>query len=216
MDISQRARFIVMVLLMSLFRLFLFPATSLAATGWMKYFRKDALLNQYHRAYTVEGKRLWMGTYGDGVVIYDGRETKTLTTKNSNSSPEKRDGLISDHITCLAIDQRNSRVWIGTNAGLSSCDLDGKNWQRFDDTNGLPNVIVRDVAIDNAGRIWVATPSGVAAYDGANWQRYDATKGLHEDNTQCLQVQEDGVWVATVGGSISRFDGDRWTTYLKY
>lgn len=216
MDLTQRFRVIVWFIVISLLRLFLFPATSLAATGWMKFFRKDTLLNQYRRAYATEGPRLWMGTYGDGVVIYDGANTRTLTTKNTVSKPGKYDGLISDMVTCLTIDSRNGRAWIGTIAGLSSCDLAGRDWQRFDDTNGLPNAQIRDVAVDETGRVWVATPSGVACYDGNAWSRFDTSKGLHEDNVQSLNVQDGGIWVATVGGSIARFDGSRFKTYLHY
>ena len=166
----QNKRCMLMLVIISLLGLFFFPSRGCAATNWMKYFRKDTLLNTYMRAYAVQGDRLWVGTWGDGVVVYTGNDTKNYNSKNTRSVPELSDGLISDCITTLAVDERGGRVWIGTNDGLSSCNLEAADWKRYTSKDGLPNDVIRDVAIDDKGLVWVGTPSGVSSFDGESWK----------------------------------------------
>jgi ligand-binding sensor domain-containing protein len=196
--------------------MFFFPKKGYAETNWLKYFRKDALLNKYMRTYAVHGDNLWVGTYGDGLVIYDGKKTKNFNNKTTRTSPSRDDGLVSDYITCITIDEKAGRVWLGTNAGVSSCDLDCKNWKRFSSKNGLPNDVIRDLAIGPKGNLWVGTPSGVTKFDGENWKTYDETNGLKQNSVHSIKVKSDSIWVGTVGGTVSRFKNDTWKTFITY
>ncbi|HEY9070382.1 MAG TPA: two-component regulator propeller domain-containing protein [Candidatus Ozemobacteraceae bacterium] len=211
---NDTRRIPLLFVLTGLIALFAPPIPADAATNWMKYFRKDTLLNTYMRAYAVQGDRLWVGTWGDGLVVYDGANTKNFNMKNTKSAPEQSDGLISDCITTLAVDERGGRVWIGTNEGLSSCNLEGAEWKRFTAKNGLPNDVIRDVAVDEKGLVWVGTPSGVASFDGDAWKIYDSTSGMFENSVQSLTVTGDTLWVATVGGSICRFKDGEWKVFM--
>ena len=210
------SRWIVFLVLMSLISLFFFPSTSYAATTWMKYFRKDALLNPYMRAYAVRGEQLWVGTYGDGVVLYDGSNTKNFNAKNTISKPELKDGLVNDSVTCLTVDEKGGRLWVGTVEGLSSCNFDGAEWKRFTTSDGLPNNMIRDLAVDDRGHLWVGTPSGVAEYDGEAWKVHNASNGLPEEGVQSLTIEGNAVWVATVGGTVLRYNGDSWKAFMHY
>ncbi|MBF0499189.1 MAG: hypothetical protein HQM09_03610 [Candidatus Riflebacteria bacterium] len=214
MEKTSNSRWLLFLVLLSLISFVFFPTTSYAATSWLKYFRKDTLLNTYMRAYAVHGDQLWVGTYGDGVVIYDGSSTKNVNSKNTITKPEKHDGLISDLVNCLTIDERAGRVWIGTNEGLSSCNLEGTDWKRFTTSEGLPNDVVRDLAIDEKGSLWLGTPSGVACFDGEAWKTYTTANGLYEDSVQALTVENGAVWVATIGGAVCRYSGDTWKTFI--
>lgn len=210
------SRWVVLAVLISLFSFLFFPEASYANSKWMKYFRKDTLLNTYMRTYCVDGDRLWVGTYGDGIVIYDSRSTLNYNSKSTRTSPERDDGLVSDYVTSMAIDKKNGRVWIGTNAGLASCDLEGQEWQRFTTKEGLPNDVIRDVTIDNSGRLWAGTPSGVAMFDGDTWKIFNEENGLHQNSVHSITVEGDVVWVGTVGGSISQFKDGRWRLFLRH
>ncbi|OQA05470.1 MAG: Two component regulator propeller [bacterium ADurb.Bin374] len=209
---NKRCMLIFVVL--GLLGLFFFPDTGYAATNWMKYFRKDTLLNTYMRAYAVQGDRLWVGTWGDGIVVYDGAGTKNYNSKSTRSTPELNDGLLSDCVTTLTVDERAGRVWIGTNEGLASCNLECGDWKRYTSKDGLPNDVIRDVAVDAKGVVWVGTPSGVASFDGESWKKHDSTSGLHEDSIHSMTVTGDTVWVATVGGSVCRFRDGEWKVFM--
>lgn len=204
------SRWIVLLVILSLISLFFFPSTSYADASWMKYFRKDSLLNTYMRAYAVDGERLWVGTWGDGVVVYTGKDTIAYNNRNTRTSPTDNDGLVSDMVTSLAIDCKNRRAWIGTNEGVASCNLEGTDWKRFSSSDGLPNDVIRDIAADEKGNVWVGTPSGVAMFDGQTWKKFDSSSGLYSDSVHSITVKGDSVWVATVDGSVNRFDGSTW------
>jgi streptogramin lyase len=207
-------RWLWLLVLMSLISLFFFPATSHAGTTWMKFFRKDTLLNTYMRAYSVVGDRLWVGTYGDGIVIYNGKSTVNHNMKNTVSRPGAQDGLVSDLITCITVDEKGNRVWIGTNQGLSSCDLNGEAWKSFSDRDGLPNNVIRDIDIDETGRVWIATPSGVCRFDGEKWDVFTSRHGLSDENIQSLKIAGGTVWAASTAGTVSRFSGEEWQAVL--
>ncbi|GAB4280676.1 MAG: hypothetical protein Kow0029_25390 [Candidatus Rifleibacteriota bacterium] len=213
---NTNSRWIFIFVLISLISMFFFPQKSYADSNWMKYFRKDSLLNTYKRSYAVLDDTLWIGTYGDGLEIHDGKKVTNFTNKNTRTAPQLNDGLVSDYITCLTIDEKNGRVWLGTNEGLSSCNLEGKEWQRFQVKDGLPNNVIRDLVIDKQGNLWVGTPSGVAVYDGENWKVYDEKNGLPQGSVHSLKVKGDSVWVGTVGGAVSRFKDGEWKTILTF
>jgi len=213
---KRRSRWFLLFVILSLISLFFFPSTSYASSNWLKFFRKDTLLNTYMRAYAVSGETLFVGTYGDGLVVYTGDRTRNVNTKNSCSSPGANDGLVSDSITTLCLDERNNRLWIGTLEGLCSCSLDATDWKRFSTKDGIPSETIRDVAVDSNGLVWVGTPSGVATYDGSSWKVYDDSTGLYENSVHSITVQGDSVWVASVGGAISRFKDGSWKLFMRY
>ncbi len=212
---NGHSRWFLLFVILSLISIFFYPSTSYAAQSWMKYFRKDTLLNTYMRAYAVSGDLLYVGTYGDGLVIYSGDNTRNVNSKNSMSAPNARDGLVCDNITSMCLDERNNRLWIGTIEGLSSCSLDATDWKTYTTRDGLPNDVIRDIAIDANGLVWVGTPSGVAVYDGLGWKTYDSTSGLYENSVHSITVQGDAVWVASVGGAVSRFKDGSWKLFLR-
>lgn len=58
----------------------------------------------------------WLGT-NEGLFLLNSDGTQLLTTLNSNNSP-----LLSDKIESIAIDEKKGRVYVGTEAGLTSFD----------------------------------------------------------------------------------------------
>ncbi|MFZ2960370.1 MAG: two-component regulator propeller domain-containing protein [Candidatus Ozemobacteraceae bacterium] len=214
MESRSHSRWLLFLFLLSLISLFFFPTTSYAATSWLKYSQKDSLLNPYMRAYAVHGDQLWVGTHGDGIVVYDGGNTKNFNSRNTITQADKKDGLLCDLVTCLTIDDHAGRVWVGTYEGLASCNLDGADWKRFTTKDGLPNDVVRDLAIDDKGSVWVGTPSGVACFDGETWKTFTSSNGLYEDSVRALTIENGAIWVATAGGAVCRFNGETWKTFL--
>jgi len=210
---QTNSRWLFIFILMSLFSILLFPEKAHADSNWLKYFRKDSLLNTYKRSYAVLDDTLWIGTYGDGVTVNDGKKKLAYTNRNTRTSPQIDDGLISDYITCISIDEKSGRIWLGTNAGLSSCDLEGREWVRYTEKNGLPNLVIRDLAIDAAGNLWVGTPSGLAVYDGETWKAITEIKGIEQNSVHSIKVKGDSVWIGTVGGTVSRYKDGKWQTF---
>ena len=77
-------------------------------------------------------------------------------------------------------------------------------------TKGYANGVIRDLAADTSGNVWVATWTGLSRFDGWQWTTFWR-------DSQIYSVAVDGqgqVWVGSYQpGDIIRFDGQRWTRY---
>lgn len=97
--------------------------------------------------------RIWVGTSSGGVHVFDGNTWETIVKEKS--PPNTWDG---QNINDLAIDHRGW-VWIGTEEGLSV--FDGETWTTYNtDNSGLADDWVKNLGIDQYGRVWVASTSG--------------------------------------------------------
>lgn len=96
-------------------------------------------------------RRVWitLQSYtGNKVAMYDLDSTK-WTLYN--------DGLPEIPVNCLAFDEINKTMYVGTNLGVYYREYHKTDWQAFNNGN-LPNVEVIDLGINNTtGTIWAAT-----------------------------------------------------------
>lgn len=94
--------------------------------------------------------KIWAGTWGGGLSIYDGKKWTNFSTA---------DGLPGNHVFMLNQDQQG-RMWIGTNAGLSLW-RDGR-FVTLTRSDGLFGDDVFSMAVADDGSIWVGSFGGVA------------------------------------------------------
>lgn len=212
---KNQTRWLYFLGLISLVSVSLYSPEAHADSDWLKFVKKDSLLNTYKTCYAVQEDLLWQGTYGDGVIVKDGKTERVISNKNTRSTPPIDDGLVSDYITSITIDENHGRVWIGTNEGLSSCNMEGQEWSRYSEKNVLPNNVIRCLTMDNSGNLWVGTPSGVVMYDGETWKKFDESNGLAQNSVHSIKAKGNSVWVGTVGGTINRYKDGQWMTFAK-
>ena len=75
---------------------------------------------------------------------------------------DESDGLCDGRVTKIAIDKDGVK-WFGTWGG-QVCRFDDENWETFEvDPHSSPSWVI-DMALDTAGRVWVATVSGNVFY----------------------------------------------------
>lgn len=92
--------------------------------------------------------------------------------------------------------------------------FDGKSFQNFTTTNGLPGNDVLAFHSDLDGKVWIGTDHGVSCYDG---ERFVATYRRHQDQMPHNFVQaihrdrRNLPWFGTPAGA-TRFDGRVWST----
>ena len=70
--------------------------------------------------------------------------------------------------------------------------------------------------MDNAGNLWVGTPSGIAFYNGESWKVINESNGLLQSSIHSIKVKDNVVWVGTVGGSVSRYKDGQWQTVVGF
>jgi signal transduction histidine kinase/ligand-binding sensor domain-containing protein/CheY-like chemotaxis protein/AraC-like DNA-binding protein len=125
---------------------------------------KHFLPGQVIFALCLSGDKLWVGTEGDGLLVYDIRK-RTFQYFN------EKNRLANN--TVYAIQQAEDQsVWVSTNKGLSNIDLDKNTVKNFDQSNGL-----------QAGQFNV----GSVIYDKQNGAMYfGGTEGLNIFNTEAV------------------------------
>lgn len=162
---------------------------------------------------------VWIGTYGDGIVKFDGKETWDIY--KSTNSP-----LIDDLIRSIAIDKEGNK-WIGTLFGGVAKFNGDATWTVYTDFNSqLPSNAVYPINFDAKGNVWLGTEGGLAMLTpDEKWTVYtEENSGLPDNKVYSMRIDKSGiVWVGTTVGGLARLDpsiqGDSinpWTVYNTY
>lgn len=86
---------------------------------------------------------------------------------------------------------------------------------QYTEIDGLPSSVVKDVAQDKTGQIWVATRSGISVYNGATWRSFNVNNGLPVSNIHTVKADSLGaVWLFSYSAesNIWKYDGSQWTS----
>ena len=154
--------------------------------------------------------RIWIGTWGGGLALRDGKKWKIFTVD---------DGLMSNNVTSFTEDKQ-SRIWIATDEGLNV--FDGTKFKEA----GLMGKSLLNIICDSKGNVWAGcwrmttTGGGLFKYDGHKWQSFTKSKGL--PGLEILKVFEDSrgnIWVGTyergMGAGVGCYDGKKWRVYTE-
>jgi len=141
--------------------------------------------------------RLWIGTWGGGLVRLDGGQFTRFSSE---------DGLPGDLISTI-FEDRQGRLWVGTDgAGLARAEAGRSSNpemgapQRFvaETSRGALGLSIRDIAEDEGG-LWVATEAGLARLESSgNLLSLGPAQGLSRTSVRSLLRDRTGtLWVGT-------------------
>ncbi len=158
------------------------------------------------------GTALWIGTYLDGLFIYD---TQTGTSRRV-SAGAAADQISGKDVFCILQDSKGN-VWVGTNGqGLSRYDAIKKTFLHFSSKEKEGTIIpsegyIRAIAEDHDGNILIGSNgAGMALYDPLKDQFRElnhANSNLPKDNVNSIFVASDGtIWVGMTEGGLARYD----------
>lgn len=157
---------------------------------------------------TVTGK-IWMGTWGEGVVVYD-RQSKTW----QQYKPEPDNSNSISHTVIFSLHQdRDGNMWVGTEGGgLNLYNRREDNFTRFEyrhqQNDGISNNIVNVIYEDRQGNLWIGTHGGLNAWHRGTgrFSTYTMKDGLANNVIQAIEEDQQGnLWLSTNNG-ISKFD----------
>lgn len=109
---------------------------------------------------------MWIGLKTLGLLVEHNGKFKKYTIK---------DGLASNNISCIYKD-RNGRMWVGTNNGLSY--MYENRFKSFNRADGLYTSTVNVIFEDQEGSLWVATGGGINRFASSRFIPYTLTKNM--------------------------------------
>ncbi len=157
----------------------------------------------YGKTFYVDSQnRLWYGTFGDGILLFDEnlRVMKRFLNENNNN-----ESLAGNYIWSITEDQ-NGHVWIGTNNGISVYDPSKNKFARIirkNESNNLSHNNVNDILHDKRGYVWISTQEGLHVFDPQkNTFRYvSESEGLCSYKVKTLeQDMQNNIWIGTEFG----------------
>lgn len=146
--------------------------------------------------------KLWLGTNGNGICVYDpasGKITKYYT-HNPLGSPETQ--LLGNAIHAILFDG-NGTVWIGTSdAGLSALNLLNGTFKHFNTSNmRLSNNCVLSLCQDASGAVWAGTQMGLNRIRNNHTQIFNTTHGLSDNLVYGIVADSNcHLWLSTGKG----------------
>ena len=118
--------------------------------------------------------RIWVGTFGSGIMIYD-------IECNKCDSIDSHSGLCNDNITQIYEDADGS-FWITTRGGLAYINdpAHPQDIQNFGKAEGILDDHIRAVCQDQLGQIWVSTNTSISCWDARNkhFSNFDYHNGI--------------------------------------
>ncbi len=118
--------------------------------------------------------KIWVGTFGAGISVYDPSTGLFRAYKKGNS------GLPNNYVLTILKD-KTGQLWIGTNGGgISLFNPKIESFRTFAEKDGLPNDIVYKLVEDKQGNIWASTNRGLSRLDRQTFAitNYNAQNGL--------------------------------------
>ncbi|HEV7589596.1 MAG TPA: diguanylate cyclase, partial [Longimicrobium sp.] len=140
---------------------------------------------------------VWLGSRQAGLLRLRRTAVRMLTT---------RSGLPHDFVTAVIGDSRGGQ-WIATRAGVVHRTAGGAVGARYGGET-LGDEVARDVLLDRAGVLWVATNSGLTSLRSGRAQTLTVGEGLPDDRARTLFEDRAGaLWVGTFNGLARVADG---------
>lgn len=139
-----------------------------------------------------ESGRLWIGTYGDGLYLWDQQKLEKIEISNQDVWS-----------ICFTHDQQ---VWIGTGGG-GLCRVSPRSLVWLETNGEVLKQTARSMCRDAQGHTWLALQTGVicALLDG-KWRYLYPEQDWPGDNAMCLIADPvDGIWLATSSGKVFRY-----------
>jgi ligand-binding sensor domain-containing protein/DNA-binding response OmpR family regulator len=165
--------------------------------------------------------KIWIGTYGDGIYIYDKSAPKGSRIQNHRT--QSTAWLPSSIIYAIKEDSKG-KVWIGTRFGLTMLAPDGTG-VRFDslpvDGKTMQSITVRAIEEGVNGDMWIAcSNAGIIRIsgNGTDTTQYrtehfsiDNAK-LNSENSLCIYKDfQNRIWAGTEGGGLNLYDAQKKT-----
>jgi ligand-binding sensor domain-containing protein/signal transduction histidine kinase/DNA-binding response OmpR family regulator len=150
------------------------------------------------RAIQVDrSNNVWIGTSGKGLSRY------TPKTNTWKAYVKGKEGLSSNRVVSLFIDDVEDDLWIGTqDGGLNILQTDGKiGYYHHNTSIELKTETIWDIFKDDTQNIWLSTrENGLILFDKRKGvlKKFDISNGLLSNNIRVtIQGEKEMLWIGT-------------------
>jgi PAS domain S-box-containing protein len=168
--------------------------------------------------------RMWIGTGGDGLLIYDPLTRDYMLFSSDIGHPYP---IIDQRIRVIRMTPDGKAI-LGTWKGVSIIDADSLDLKSRGpvfieqlppsaaSSHGAEIELVMAVTIDRKGRSWIGTDNGLYMRDSGSGQRQLWKRGLPRNNglisddiRAILQDRRGNLWIGTHGAGLQRFSDSK-------
>ncbi|MBV6438686.1 MAG: Sensor histidine kinase RcsC [Saprospiraceae bacterium] len=123
----------------------------------------------------------WVSSNGLHLNRFD---PKTMQFKPYTHAPGNPNSVASNNIQSIYCDG-NGQLWVGTDKGLDLYDRNNDSFWHFGLADGLPDLMMGQMAEDGRGRLWIATGKGITRFDPVSrtFRNYDKSDGLSSNES---------------------------------
>ena len=184
--------------------------------GYQKIRSFDNFIRDIH---IDDYKRIWVATYGGGLVRFIENETAELEMTTFLGQPDIRNSLSNSHISDLFVDMTGV-IWAATDNGLNAIMEPMHGFSVLShlpgDDNSLVGSGIRSVYEDAYGILWVGTVANGLTRVNRSTQNYqhfvhnpkDPTSLRVNSIASILEDKLGTLWVGTWEGGLSQLNGD--------
>ena len=147
---------------------------------------------------------LWLGTPA-GVFRHDGYQFKAFDYVEGDSLS------LSNRDVWNMVEDREGRIWVGTNDGLNRLDPKREVFRRYmadvERSDGLTDSGIEDLLVDTSGNLWVATGNGLNRYlpESDSFKRYLFTTDTIRRTRTPVQSRDGTIWLG-VQDTLYKYD----------
>ncbi len=187
------------------------------SVAWESFINQNEILSS---VYDKENETIWLGT-SNGLLKLDATDLENIVIDKSFFI---EDGLLSDEIYSIMLNESSNEVWIGTHSGISVYNISTKTFSSIIMEERLysnhVNVIKKDLV---SNLIYVGTDDGINIYDESSnsWTVFRFATGFSENyiNDICIQQNQSeisDIWFGTNGGVFKKDNNiDEWFSFTE-
>jgi len=143
----------------------------------LQNFQEKGPGNNYIRAFLEDDAgKMWIGTFGAGVSVYDPSSGKFTHYTRENSS------LPGNYITDMGKDKMGN-IYIGTSGdGLAVLKKGSPKFDNITEKDGLPNGVINKILLNEEGNLWISTNTSICYLNPTKMSinTYNIQNGLQE------------------------------------
>lgn len=160
-----------------------------------------------------EADNLWIGTWGNGLNLFD-RTTQTF--RHFKNDPGDPKSISHNWIMSLFIDSKG-RLWIGTQNGLNLYNPESECFKRYltnlnesSEPAQLRLSSLYDIKEDQNGNLWITTWSGLIMFNPEtsehyHYRRSNKRNSISTDSLQAIFIDDNNIiWVGSYKGTFEK------------